>query len=87
MLGRSILAAAAGGDSRVFVYEVEGIRQSDQTANNDHEIRQGGTVQIQVPFNRMNEHMQRINRLGGRIVSIKTPDSAAAAAPATPAAE
>jgi hypothetical protein len=31
--------------------------------------------------------MQRINRLGGRIVSIKTPDSAAAAAPATPAAE
>jgi phycocyanin-associated, rod len=80
MLGRSILASGAGGDNRVFIYEVAGLRQSEQTANNDYEIRQGGTIEMQVPFSRMNEYMQRINRLGGRIVSIKSPNAAAATA-------
>ncbi|MGI0494030.1 phycobilisome linker polypeptide [Alkalinema pantanalense CENA528] len=72
MLGQSVLTRASGSTSnnRTFVYEVEGLRQSDQTTQNNHEIRTSSTTLIQVPFNRMNEVMQRVNRLGGRIVAI-----------------
>jgi len=78
MLGRSALVSASSGPSanRVFVYEVEGLRQSDQTDNNSYPVRKSGTVLIQVPYSRMNEEMRRINRLGGRIVSIRSADAA-----------
>jgi phycocyanin-associated, rod len=77
MLGRSVLASNINKDGRVFVYEVEGLRQSDQTSNDTHAIRQSGTVLMQVPFSRMSEFMQRMNRLGAKIVAIRTPDAAA----------
>jgi len=73
MLGRSALVSASSGPSanRVFIYEVEGLRQSDQTDNNSYPVRKSGTILMQVPYSRMNEEMRRINRLGGRIVNIR----------------
>lgn len=40
-------------------------------------IRQSGTVLMQVPFSRMSEFMQRMNRLGATNVAIRTPNAAA----------
>lgn len=58
--------------SRVFVYEVEGLRQSENTDKMNNSIRRSGTIYIKVPYPRMNQEMQRITRMGGKIVSIKT---------------
>jgi ferredoxin--NADP+ reductase len=57
--------------SRLFVYEVEGLRQNSITDQMDYPIRRSGTVFITVPYNRMNQEMQRIIRMGGKIVSIR----------------
>lgn len=74
MLGSSILSSRAT-DSRVFVYEVTGLRQSDRTVNNSHKIRHSDTQLVQVPFSRMNEFMQQVDRSGARIVNIQTTGS------------
>ncbi len=58
--------------SRTFVYEVEGLRQSETTDKLNNPIRSSGTVYITVPYARMNQEMRRITRMGGKIVSIKT---------------
>lgn len=58
--------------SRNFVYEVEGLRQSETTDKLNNPIRSSGTVYITVPYARMNQEMRRITRMGGKIVSIKT---------------
>lgn len=73
MLGKSALtrASSSTSDNRIFVYEVEGLRQSDQTEQNNYPIRNSSTVLIQVPYNRMNEQMRRISRLGGKIINIR----------------
>ncbi len=78
MLGRSILASNTVANDRVFVYEVAGLRQTDQTDNNNHAIRKSSTTLVQVPFARMSDFMQTINRVGGTIVSIRTPNEAVA---------
>ncbi len=65
MLGQSAL------DGQVFVYEVEGLRQNEQTANQSYPVRNSSTVLIQVPYSRMNNEMRRITRLGGKIVNIR----------------
>ncbi len=70
MLGRSILGSNPFGDSRVFVYEVAGLRQTDRTDQDNHAIRKSSTVMMPVAFNRMSEFMQQMNRLGGQIISI-----------------
>ena len=70
MLGRSILGSNPFGDSRVFIYEVAGLRQTDRTEQDNHAIRKSSTVMMPVAFNRMGEFMQQMNRLGGQIVSI-----------------
>lgn len=57
--------------SRVFRYEVEGLRQNEESDKNTYEIRRSGSVFMTVPYDRMNEEMQRILRMGGRIVSIQ----------------
>jgi len=64
-------AANTPSGSRVFRYEVVGLRQSDATDQRTYQIRQSGSTFINVPYNRMNEFMQRITRLGGKIVSIQ----------------
>jgi ferredoxin--NADP+ reductase len=63
-------AASIESGSRVFVYEVVGLRQNEETDQTDYPIRKSGSVFIRVPYNRMNQEMRRITRLGGKIVSI-----------------
>ena len=57
--------------SRVFRYEVVGLRQNEENDKNNYEIRRSGSVFVTVPYQRMNEEMQRITRMGGRIVNIE----------------
>jgi len=64
-------AANTESGSRVFVYEVVGLRQSEETAQINYPIRKSGSVFIRVPYNRMEQEMRRITRLGGTIVSIQ----------------
>jgi hypothetical protein len=72
MLGQSALvnASSSSASNRVFVYEVEGLRQNDQTEMNNYQMRSSSTVAIKVPYSRMNEEMRRIARMGGKIVAI-----------------
>jgi len=63
--------AITGFGSRVFVYEVVGLRQSEATDKMSYPIRQSGSVLISVPYNRMNQEMRRLTRMGGKIVSIR----------------
>jgi phycocyanin-associated rod protein len=67
-----MLSQVVGGrsNSRFFRYEVVGLRQNEETDNTDYAIRNSGSVFITVPYNRMNTELQRINRLGGRIINI-----------------
>jgi ferredoxin--NADP+ reductase len=57
--------------SRIFLYEVVGLRQSEETEKTNYSIRSSGSVFIKVPYNRMNQEMRRITRLGGKIVSVQ----------------
>jgi phycocyanin-associated, rod len=86
MLGQSALtsATASAASSRVFVYEVEGLRQNDQADKGNYSIRSSSTVLISVPYSRMNEEMRRISRLGGKIVNIHTAINASGAGEASP---
>jgi len=68
MFGQSALGRSS--DSRVFVYEVAGLRQNETNDQNDYQFRQGGNLMIKVSSARMNQEMQRINRMGGTIVSV-----------------
>ncbi|PSB03849.1 ferredoxin--NADP reductase [Merismopedia glauca] len=74
--------------SRVYIYEVVGIRQSSATDLMGNAIRSSGTVSIAVPYNRMQQEMQRISRMGGKIVSIRPAEevqlSTASVAPPSP---
>ncbi|MEH2167094.1 MAG: phycobilisome linker polypeptide [Nostoc sp.] len=58
-------------NSRYFRYEVVGLRQIEETEKTNYPIRSSATVFFTVPENRMNQEMQRITRLGGKIVSIQ----------------
>lgn len=62
---------ASPSGNRIFLYEVEGLRQNNATDQNSYPIRQSGSTFIKVPYGRMNEEMQRIVRMGGKIVSIQ----------------
>lgn len=69
--------SAAGGaanttsGSRLFRYEVVGLRQNETTDKMNYPIRRSGSTFITVPYNRMGEVMRRIARMGGRIVGIE----------------
>lgn len=67
-LGTSSVSSSA---SRVFRYEVVGLRQNSETDKNKYSIRNSGSVFITVPYSRMNEEYQRITRLGGKIIKIE----------------
>ena len=67
----SSLSAAGAYNNRLFVYEVIGLSQSAETDKADYQIRRSGSVFITVPYRRMSQEMQRILRLGGRILSIR----------------
>jgi phycocyanin-associated rod protein len=55
----------------MFRYEVRGLRQSPGTDKNDYPIRSSDSIFMTVPYDRMNEEMRRITRMGGEIVSIE----------------
>lgn len=57
--------------NRSFRFEVIGLHQNEVTDNNNYAIRSSASVFITVPFSRLNEELQRINRLGGKIVNIE----------------
>ncbi|NJL82358.1 MAG: ferredoxin-NADP reductase [Chloroflexaceae bacterium] len=63
-------ASGRSDTNRAFVYEVVGLSQTN-TDKLDYPIRRSGTIYLTVPYGRMNQEMRRINRLGGKIVSIK----------------
>jgi hypothetical protein len=56
--------------TRYFRYEVVGLRQNEETDRMDFPIRSSASVFITVPYSRMNEEMQRITRMGGKIINI-----------------
>jgi ferredoxin--NADP+ reductase len=58
-------------NSRVFVFEVAGLFNQQQSLNQIYPIRQHGNLFYQVPFGQMNQVMQRLTRLGAKIVSIQ----------------
>ncbi len=80
MLGHSSLTSGTISGNRIFIYEVEGLRQTDQTAQDTQSIRQSGTTLVQVPFSRMSDFMTRMNRLGGKIVAIRSSKDSTAVA-------
>lgn len=57
--------------TRCFRYEVAGLRQNEETDKITAPIRSSANIFINVPYNRMNQEMQRITRMGGTIVSIQ----------------
>lgn len=74
MFGQTVQGSNSFTDNatRMFLFEVKGLRQTYQSDKLSYPIRQSGTAVVAVPYTRMNEEMQRINRLGGTIVSIKS---------------
>lgn len=91
MLNASVAGGAATTTygNRLFIYEVIGLRQAEGEPS-DSSIRRSGSTFFKVPYSRMNQEMQRILRLGGKIVSIRPAEEAAAnngAAPLQAAAE
>jgi phycocyanin-associated rod protein len=57
------------------VYEVTGLKQSEENDSNNYSFRTSSSVFVSVPYNRMNEEMQSIGRMGGTIVNIQSLDS------------
>jgi phycocyanin-associated, rod len=74
MLGQSAIVNAAdnSSNSRVFEYEVKGLRQNTENDSNNYQFRTSDSIFIKVPYKRMNQEMQRILRMGGTIVNIKS---------------
>jgi ferredoxin--NADP+ reductase len=70
-------ASVVGGDantvsgSRIFLFEVVGLRQNNETDSLNYPIRRSGSVFLKVPYGRMSQEMQRISRMGGKIVNIQ----------------
>lgn len=73
MRGQTVVGTGGlnSAGSRMFRYEVVGLRQNQSTDRNKYPIRNSGSIFVTVPYDRMNEEMQRITRLGGRIVNIE----------------
>ena len=72
MLGQYIGASGStSSGSRCFRYEIEGLRQSTDTDNMSYPIRSSANTFITVPYGRMNEVMQRVTAMGGKIVNIE----------------
>jgi hypothetical protein len=57
--------------NRSFQVEVSGLHQNEVTDQNNYPIRSSASVLITVPFSRFNQELQRINRLGGKVVNIQ----------------
>ncbi len=74
MFGQTALGSSTtleDSSSRMFRFEVAGLRQTYNSDKLSYPIRRSGHMFVSVPYSRMNEEMQRINRMGGKIVSIQ----------------
>jgi phycocyanin-associated, rod len=72
MLGQGLISGSTSpAQSRVFVYEVTGLKQNENNDSNSYSFRSSDSIFIQVPYSRMNEEMQRISNMGGKILSIR----------------
>ena len=71
MLGQYSTSLSSSLDNRIFVYELAGLSKNEVTFGHQAPIRKSHNQFIQVPFHRMNEEMQRITMLGGKIVNIR----------------
>ena len=85
MLGQYSTSTLSTSDNRMFIYELVGLSENEVTFTHQSPIRHSHTQFIQVPFHRMNEEMQRINLLGGKIVNIRPLNSSEEAVEATEA--
>lgn len=74
MLGKSVISgrSSSSSNSRAFVYEVTGLKQNQENDSNSYALRSSSSMFISVPYNRMNEEMQRIGKMGGTIVNIQS---------------
>lgn len=72
MLGSSAFtrSSTATADNRIFVYEVTGLPQPNLNLQSEYQIRTSASTFMQVPYHRMNDKMQQILRMGGKIISI-----------------
>jgi hypothetical protein len=70
-------------EDRVFLYEVIFGSQRIPVNSAIRLTPQRGKILLKVPYSRMNQEMQRISRLGGKIVSIKPLSSAEQVIPQT----
>ncbi len=68
--------------NRFFKYEVVGLRQQSDSENTNVQIRRSGSTYFVVPYHRMNEMMQRITRMGGKIINILPLNGGSGATPA-----
>jgi len=77
MLGSSVIGGSSSSPSknRVFIYEVTRLKQNETNDNNNYQFRSSSSIFVRVPYNRMNEEMQRIGKMGGTIVNIQPLDS------------
>ncbi len=78
--------SVAGGNantefgSRMYVIEATGFGQGSNSGVFTSAVRRSGTTFSRVPYSRMNQEVQRISRLGGKIVSISPFNAESAAA-------
>jgi ferredoxin--NADP+ reductase len=64
-------AGNSAANSRLFIYEVIGIRDGRSSDSTNSKIRRSGSSFITVPYQRMNQEMRRIASLGGKILNIR----------------
>ncbi|MEL6556315.1 MAG: ferredoxin-NADP reductase [Cyanobacteria bacterium J06621_11] len=72
----------SAANSRLYIYEVEGLGQSGQASDMSAPLRRSGTTTFTVPYARMQQETKRIMQLGGTIVSIRPAGEAASASAA-----
>lgn len=64
-------ATLSNSSNRMFRVEVEGMGQNVDPDSISYRIRSTRKTYLSVPYSRMSEQMQRINRMGGKIISIE----------------
>ncbi len=69
MYGQNTISSPNASASRMYRIEVQGMRKDSDSTN--YPLRESGNVFITVPYSRMNQQMQSINRMGGKIVNIE----------------
>jgi ferredoxin--NADP+ reductase len=70
----------SSANNRLFIYEVIGLRDGSSDRSNDT-IRRSGSTFITVPYQRMNQEMRRIAKLGGKILNIRPMAASSDSAP------